>query len=135
MYRNKNVSRIIGLFIISLFTLYFWGCSGSSGEEKFGEVLDEKAPKTAVGTILLNTKDFIDKDVVVEGVIASECPSGGWINVKDTSGATIYVEMHGASFAPIPQRVGKNVIVKGVVYQTGGENKETKLLGKGLVIK
>jgi uncharacterized protein YdeI (BOF family) len=109
------------------------GCG--SRIERFGEAPEETASKTSISTILFNPQNYIDKEVVVEGTIASECPTGGWINVRDASGATIYVEMHSAPFAPIPQRVGKSVLVKGLVYQSEGSTKETKLLGRGLVIK
>ena len=121
------------VLVIVLSGLYGTGCGARV--EKFGETPDETAPKANIGTVLFNPQSYIDKDVVVEGVIASECPTGGWINVRDTSGSAIYVEMHSAPFAPIPQRVGKSVVVKGQVYQSEGSTKETKLLGKGLVIK
>ncbi len=129
----KKIFVILGVVSTVLFGLYILGCA--SGIEKFGDVPLDNSTKTAVGTILLNPQNYIDQDVIIEGVIASECPTGGWINVRDASGAAIYVEMHGASFAPIPQRVGESVIVKGTVYQGEGATKETKLLGKGLVIK
>jgi len=129
----KKIFVILGAALIGLFSLYILGCAQKV--EKFGDVPAESAIKTAIGTILLNPQNYIDKDVIIEGVIASECPTGGWINVQDKSGGTIYVEMHGSSFAPIPQRVGRNVIVKGTAYQSGGTTKEIKLLGKGLVIK
>lgn len=124
---------VLGVILTGLFAFYLIGCGPKI--EKFGEAPDEAATKTGVGTILLNPRNYIDKEVVVEGVIGSECPTGGWIRVKDNSGGSIYVEMHSAAFAPIPQRVGKSVLVKGTVYQSEGSNKETKLLGKGLVIK
>ena len=116
-----------------MFGLYICGCGPKI--EKFGDAPVENVAKIAIGTILLNPQDYVDKDVVIEGVIDSECPTGGFVYVKDNSGGTIYVEMHSAPFAPIPQRTGKNVIVKGTVYQSEGATKETKLLGKGLVIK
>lgn len=129
----KKIFVILGAALIGLFGLYILGCGPRI--EKFGDAPDETTTKTAIGTILLNPQKYVDKEVVVEGVIASECPTGGWINVRDKSGGTIYVEMHGTSFAPIPQRVGKSVVVKGIVFQSEGATKETKLLGKGLVIK
>lgn len=128
----KKIFLISIVLLTGISALYMSGCGAKV--EKFGDAPDENAPKTAIGTILLNTQSYIDKEVIIEGVIASECPTGGWINVKDNSG-TIYVEMHGTSFAPIPQRVGKNVVVKGTVYQAGGVTKELKILGKGLIIK
>lgn len=129
----KRIFMISGLVLTVLFGLHIIGCGQRI--EKFGDAPLDNAPKTAIGTILLNPQNYIDKDVIIEGVIASECPTGGWINVRDSSGGTIYVEMHGSSFAPIPQRVGRKAIVKGLVYETRGNTKEIKLLGKGLIIK
>ncbi len=124
---------VLGLVLTVLVSLYVLGCGAKT--EKFGDAPVGTEAKTSIASIVVNPQDYISKDVVVEGTISSECPAGGWINVKDNSGTTIYVEMHGSDFVPIPQRVGKNVTVKGTVYQTEGTPKETQLLGKGLVIK
>jgi len=124
-----------GKLILIFLLVNFWLMGCGNQIERFGEAPDEGTTKTAIGTILLNPQNYIDKEVVIEGVIASECPTGGYIIVRDNSGATIYVEMHSAPFAPIPQRVGRNVLVKGIVYQTESITKETRLLGKGLLIK
>ena len=124
---------ILGLLLMLVSTVFILGCGAKA--EKFGDAPAESDAKTSVGTILVNPQNYIGKDVVVGGLIASECPSGGWINVKDDSGSALYVEMHSASFAPIPQRVGKKVIVKGMIYQTEDTPKETRILGKGLVIR
>ncbi len=121
------------LALIGLVSLVAYSCG--SKVERFGDAPAEDATKIAIRTLLSNPQNYIDKDVIIEGTISSECPTGCWINVKDSSGAIIYVEMHSAPFAPIPQRVGRSVIVKGTVYQTGDTVKETKLLGKGLIIK
>ena len=121
------------LTVILAVGIFIYGCG--SGTEKFGEEIAANTAKTAIGTILLNPGDYVNKDVIIEGKIASECPTGGWINVSDASGGgTIYVEMHGTPIT-IPQRVGKNVVVKGMVYQTESTPPETKILVKGLVIK
>lgn len=126
---------ISGLILIGLLVaiLYLAACGAKT--ESFGSPPAENATKTSISSILVNPKDYLDKEVVVEGAITSECPAGGWINVRDANGSTIYVEMHGSGFEPIPQRVGKNTVVKGVVYQKEGATKETILLGKGLIIK
>ena len=129
----KKVFVISGLLLMLVSTIFLLGCAAKA--EKFGDAPAESDAKTSVGTILVNPQNYINKDVVIGGLIASECPSGGWINVKDDSGSTLYVEMHSASFAPIPQRVGKKVVVKGTIYQTEDSLKEIKILGKGLVIK
>ncbi|MEW6087532.1 MAG: hypothetical protein AB1498_04450 [bacterium] len=117
---------------LTLITLYFVGCGPKT--EKFGEAVDENAPRTAIGSLLVNPQDYVNNEVIVEGQIGTECPTGGWVNIRDKDGAMIYIEMHGTPIT-IPQRVGRNVIVRGLVYQTEGEPKETKVLAKGLVIK
>lgn len=103
--------------------------------EKYGEAPDEKAPKTAIAAILLSPQQYVNEEVVIEGTIATECPTGGWINVEDNEGHTLHVEFHGAEFGPIPQRGGRRVIVKGVVFQSSGPSKEVQLLGRGVLIQ
>ena len=110
-------------------------CGCKPEVEKFGEPVDDSAAVTAIATVLANPQSYLDKDVVMEGTISSECPAGCNLHLRDSSGATIYVEIHGTSFAPIPQRVGKTARVKGKVYQSEGAEKEIKLFGKGLQIK
>lgn len=128
------MEKIIKILTVILAAgIFIYGCGSKT--EKFGETIENNAAKTVIGTVLLNPKDYVNKDVVIEGRIASECPTGGWITVQDiTNGGTIYVEMHGTPIT-IPQRVGYNVVVKGMVYQTESTPPETKILGKGLVIK
>jgi hypothetical protein len=124
---------ILGLILIGAAGFFISSCG--SGTEKFGEELEANPAKTAIGTVLLNPNDYVNKEVVIEGKIASECPTGGWITVQNaTGGGTIYAEMHGTPIT-IPQRVGKNVVVKGMIYQTESTPPETKILVKGLIIK
>lgn len=103
--------------------------------EKYGEIPDEQATRTPITSILDSPETYIDKAVVIEGTIASECPTGGWIGIEDTTGHKIYVELHGTAFAPIPQRIGKKVVVKGIVFQSEGASREVKLLGQGVLIQ
>ncbi|MBU6392326.1 MAG: hypothetical protein KGQ83_08815, partial [Planctomycetes bacterium] len=90
----KKIFVVLRVVLIGLFGLYIYGCGPKI--EKFGDAPDENTAKTAIGTILLNPQDYVDKEVVIDGVIDSECPAGGFIYVKDNSGGTIYVEMHSA---------------------------------------
>lgn len=129
----KKMLVILGMILIGSAGLYISGCGPKT--EKFGEEFAENSVKTAIGTVLLNPGDYVNKEVIIEGKIASECPTGGWITVQnDLGGGTIYAEMHGTPIT-IPQRVGKNVVIKGMIYQTESTPPETKILVKGLVIK
>lgn len=103
--------------------------------EQFGEVPEENAPRVPIASLLVSPQEYMDKEVVIEGVIASECPTGGWIGVTDAEGHRIYVDVHGAPFSPLPQRGGREVVVKGVVFQSAGTNKEIKVLGRGVLIR
>ena len=130
------VGLVLGVILIGvavLFTMCIGDCKATGGEN-FGDIPGENPAITAVGTVMLNPQRYLDKEVIVEGVIASECPTGGWINIRDNSGGTINFNMHGTTVGPIPQRVGSKVIAKGMVYQTEGTPKETKLLASGLRI-
>jgi hypothetical protein len=107
------------------------GCGKKA--EQYGEV--PTTSRTPISSILVSPQEYMSKEVVITGVITSECPSGGWIVVEEASGHRIYVDMHGSTFAPIPQRVGETVVVKGIVFQGSGRAKEVKLIGKGVLIK
>ena len=119
--------------IMGILGLFIFGCGPKI--EKFGDAPDESVAKTAISSILLDPKKFIEKEVVIEGIISSECPSGCWMNVRDNSEGTIYVEMLGNSFVPLPQRSGKAVLVKGTIFQSKSGSKQAKLFCKGLTIK
>ena len=129
----KNILSVLFISLIVIFGLFVSGCGEKI--EKFGDAISDSEPKTAIASILFDPQKYRDKDVILDGKIVSECPTGGFIYVQDASGGTIYVEMHSAPFAPIPQRTGRSAQVKGMVYLSGSAAKETKLLGKGLVIK
>lgn len=126
------MKHLYSFAIAAITVLCCISCEKSS--ERYGEIPDEKAIRTPISTILFSPQQYLNQEVVIEGTIASECPTGGWIKVKDTAGHNLYVEFHGATFAPIPQRVGRKVIVKGVVFQSESASKEVQLLGKGVMI-
>ncbi len=127
------VLGVILIGVVVLFNMCIGECTMTGGEN-FGDMPGENPAITAVGTVILNPQKYLDKEVTVEGVIASECPTGGWINIRDNSGSIIHFNMHGTTVGPIPQRVGRKVIAKGMVYQGESTPKETKLLAKGLRI-
>lgn len=76
------------------------------------------------------SKEYVGKDVKLDGRITLECGSGCWFNLEDETGK-IYVDLLPSNFA-IPQWVGKAVMVNGRVIEEEGE---IKLIGKGVTLK
>jgi len=105
------------------------GCGGKAGVKSsgYGKAIPADMTVTPAKEILDNPQAWEGKDVLVVGRIASECPSGGWIWVKDESGQ-IYVNMHPTNVF-IPQRVGKMVRAMGKVVLESGQ---PSLVGYGL---
>jgi len=82
--------------------------------------------KTArIGEILQDPKGFGGKTVVVEGKIASECPSGCWFTLKDGN-AVIYIDLNPSNMV-IPQRKGSYAKVTAEVVTEGSD---VYLIGK-----
>jgi hypothetical protein len=78
------------------------------------------APQAArVGDILQDPKGFDGKTVIVEGKIASECPSGCWFTLKDGN-ATIYIDLNPSNLV-IPQRKGSYAKVTAKVIAEGSD--------------
>jgi len=72
-----------------------------------------------IADILQNPKGFDRKTVVVEGKIATECPSGCWFTLKDGN-AVIYIDLAPSNLV-IPQRKGSYAKVTAEVIAEGGD--------------
>jgi uncharacterized protein YdeI (BOF family) len=72
-----------------------------------------------IGEILQSPASFEGKDVVVEGKITTECPSGCWFILDDGTGS-IYVDILPSNFV-IPQKRGEDALVHGEVMIKEGD--------------
>jgi uncharacterized protein YdeI (BOF family) len=80
----------------------------------------DNALKTArVGDILKNAKLYDGKTVIVEGKIISECGSGCWFTLKDST-ATIYIDLAPNNMV-IPQKKGATARVTAKVVNEGSD--------------
>jgi hypothetical protein len=100
---------------------------GSAKSNAYGKAIPADMAVTTAKEILTNPQAWEGKDVLVAGKITSECPSGGWVWVQDSSGQ-VYVNMHPTNVF-IPQHVGKNVRAMGKVVLESGQ---PSVVGYGL---
>ena len=122
---NKYIA-ISGAALGLLFLVVMVGCAAKNNA-KFGKAIPADLSVTPAQQILDNPKDFEGKDVLVSGKITSECPSGGWVWLKDNTGE-IYVNMHPTNVF-IPQKVGSMVKAVGKVVLESGR---PQIVGYGL---
>jgi hypothetical protein len=110
------------------------GCGGGTKvgakSSAYGKAIPSEMVETTAKQILDNPASYEGQTVLVVGTITSECPSGGWIWVKDHTG-DIYVDMHPTNVF-IPQRVGKMVRAMGQVILESGQ---PHVVGYGLELK
>jgi len=78
-----------------------------------------------IGDILQDPKGFGGKTVLVEGNIATECPSGCWFTLKDGN-AVIYIDLNPSNLV-IPQKKGSFARVTAEVVTEGSD---VYLIGK-----
>jgi hypothetical protein len=77
-------------------------------------------PQSArIADILRDPRGWDGKNVVVEGKIASECPSGCWFTLKDGN-AVIYIDLAPSNLV-IPQRKGSYAKVTSRVVAEGSD--------------
>jgi hypothetical protein len=112
----------------------FVGCGGNvkaaAKSAVYGREIPADMAVTPAKTILDDPAAWDGKDVLVAGKITSECPSGGWVWVQDST-AQIYVNMHPTNVF-IPQHVNGMVRAMGkVVLQSG----QPQVVGYGLELK
>jgi uncharacterized protein YdeI (BOF family) len=109
----KRILIISTLFVLSV---ALSGCAGGKAGgagAQYGKPIPKEMVVTSTGAITDNPKDFEGKDVLVQGKITSECPSGCWFWVHDASG-DMYVDINPSGLF-IPQKVGSTVRVMGTV--------------------
>jgi hypothetical protein len=110
------------------------GCGAKTGgtakSNAYGKAIPADMAVTTAKEILTNAQTWEGKDVLVAGKITSECPSGGWIWVQDSTGQ-VYVNMHPTNVF-IPQHVGKMVRATGKVVLESGQ---PSVVGYGLELK
>lgn len=101
--------------------------AGTAKSNAYGKAIPADMALTTAKEILTNPQAWEGKDVLVAGKITSECPSGGWVWVQDSTGQ-VYVNMHPTNVF-IPQHVGKNVRAMGKVVLESGQ---PSVVGYGL---
>jgi uncharacterized protein YdeI (BOF family) len=110
----KTKSKISNIWFVALalsLVLTIVGC-GKKESGKYGQSISSYT-LTKIDAILKDAKSFEGKNVTIEGKIVTECPAGGWFDIKDQTGM-IYVDLHPSDFA-IPQRVGSHATAQGKV--------------------
>ena len=110
------------------------GCGAKAGgtakSNAYGKAIPAGMAVTTAKEILDNPQAWEGKDVLVAGKIASECPSGGWVWVQDSTGQ-VYVNMHQTNVF-IPQHVNGGVRAMGKVVLESGQ---PSVAGFGLELK
>ena len=124
---------ILGL-VVAVAALLVIGCGGGTRagakSNAYGKAIPADMAVTTAKEILDNPQAWDGEDVLVVGRITSECPSGGWIWVQDSTGQ-VYVNMHQTNVF-IPQAVGKTVRAMGKVILDSGQ---PSVAGYGLELK
>jgi len=95
------------------------GNQATSGTE-ISQTPEEEGPKIVrIGDILANHSELKDQEVIVEGKIVTECPSGCWFTLDDGTG-TVYVDLNPSNLV-IPQKRGAQAKVYGKVVIDNGD--------------
>jgi hypothetical protein len=128
------MKKYIGLGLALVAAAVVGGCGAKTGgtakSNAYGKAIPADMAVTSAKEILTNAQAWEGKDVLVAGKITSECPSGGWVWVQDSTGQ-VYVNMHPTNVF-IPQHVGKNVRAMGKVVLDSGQ---PSVVGYGLELK
>jgi hypothetical protein len=128
------VKKYIALGLALVVAAIVVGCgakkAGTAKSNAYGKAIPADMAVTTSKEILSNPQAWEGKDVLVAGKITSECPSGGWVWVQDSTGQ-VYVNMHPTNVF-IPQAVGKTVRAMGKVVLESGQ---PSVVGYGLELK
>jgi len=113
---------------VSIFAVIF-SAVGCGSLETYGGKISSRS-MVAIKAIVMHPQDYAGKTVTVKGKIKLVCETGCWFNLED-EGATIYTDLGPSGFA-IPQKVGRNATVEGVISIESGR---LTLTGKAVEIR
>jgi hypothetical protein len=108
--------KLIKLFLLVWFTISLLVYAGEG--KKYGKKITLKE-KTKISLILDNPSEYIDKKVLVEGVIVDVCSKRGcWLELaSDQEFQKILIKVtDGEIIFPMEAR-GKTALVEGIVYE------------------
>ena len=89
--------------------------------QTYGKAVSTKA-STPIADIAREGKAAAGKHVVVEGKVTAVCPSGCWINVSDSNGTILHIEVAG-DFAFPQTIVGKTARAEGNLRYSQAKSK------------
>ena len=131
---KKYIGLGLGLVVALGAIAVVVGCgakkAGTAKSNAYGKAIPAEMTVTTAKEILTNPQAWEGKDVLLAGKIASECPSGGWIWLQDSTGQ-VYVNMHQTNVF-IPQHVNGGVRAMGKVVLESGQ---PSVAGFGLELK
>lgn len=128
MIKIKNNQSFTIPIIIIFVLLFFSGCGSISSRniEKYGTDISTKEV-TSVRDILVNSNEYLERTVRLEGKITRQCPTGCWFFLEDNTG-TIFVDINPSGFT-IPPKGGAKITVEGTVRNINGR---IGIIGKGV---
>ncbi len=95
------------LVLAALTTVALQAAQAAEGPDEFGGEI------VKIQEIINNEPAYDSKNVVIEGLIETECPSGCWFILNDGS-ASLYIDILPSNFV-IPQKTGSQAKVYGEV--------------------
>jgi len=101
---KKIALAIVILVGVGCLSWYFISGAGKTKGKVYGKEIPSDAVIIPIAEVLGNPTRYTKQEAVVEGVITSECPAGGWFFLQDKTGQ-IFVNLH-PTFIAIPQKVG-----------------------------
>lgn len=107
-------SLIMIILTLALTSMFIVGCAPK--QTTYGKPIPNDAKVTKVSEILANIEKYSKEVSVIEGVIGSMCPAGGYFFLQDESGQ-IFVYNHPTNIY-ISAKPGTKVKVMGKVWST-----------------
>ncbi|HOJ78481.1 MAG TPA: hypothetical protein PLZ08_10430 [Bacillota bacterium] len=105
---------ILIILVLTLTIIFIVGCAPK--QTTYGKPIPTDAKITKVSAVLANIEKYSKEESVIEGVIGSMCPAGGYFFLQDETGQ-IFVYNHPTNIY-ISAKPGTKVKVMGKVWST-----------------
>ena len=133
---NRNSIDTV-LFTIISFVIFFSSCDKNKSESFllnkiiptgiYGKPFSSNNPST-VSDLINNSKDYLDKNIIVTGKIVEVCPMRGcWVQIIDPDGkVSIRIKVNDGEIVFPLSAVGADMVVKGILKKRVFSQKQAR---------
>jgi hypothetical protein len=125
--KNVDMSNVCKVLVTAL----CFSIAACDRVEGYGDMPKLSDRRTSIASILVEPAYYLHEELVIEGTIVNQSPTGEWIDIENDGGRVMTIDLKQAS---VPKRIGKRILVKGTLVRSSEFPREVRIQGSGILV-